>query len=49
MVLFLGLCLNKFMALQIWAINFAKNFEFHKYSGDNNESICFAKCSFKLI
>ena len=38
-----------FMAAQIWAFNFAKNYELHQYSGDNNESFCFPKCSFKLL
>ena len=38
-----------FMVAQIWAINFSKNFELHQYSGDNKKSICYAKCSFKLI
>ena len=37
------------MAAQIWAINLAKNCEFHQCSGDNNKSICCTKCSFKLI
>ena len=37
------------MVAQIWAINFAKNFELHQYSGDNKKYICYAKCSFKLI
>ena len=38
----------RFMATQIWAINFATNCELHQYSGDNNEPICCPKCSFTL-
>ena len=38
-----------FMAAQLWAINFAKKCELHKYSANNNDSICCLKCSFKLI